>query len=115
MRILFSVEKFFDIESVHNSENEGVWAINRADADDSEMVSCRNKSSPRKSDGVVGCLCSSKFLTPLANLNEGTVDHSFHIKNVLPVTLKDGNVVFGDKWISQLDGANPHRNHLREE
>ena len=28
-----------------NSENEDVWAINRADADEGEMVSCGNKIS----------------------------------------------------------------------
>ena len=56
LRILFSDEKFFDIDGVYNSENERVWTINRADADEGEVVSCRNKSSPRENNGVVGCL-----------------------------------------------------------
>ena len=48
-------------------------------------------------------------------LDKGTVDHSCYIKNVLPVTLKYGNDVFGDKWIFQQDGANSHRDHLTQE
>ena len=52
--------------------------------------------------------CSSKSLTLLVILDEGTVDHSRYTKNVLPVALKSTNEVFGDKWISQQDGANPH-------
>ena len=60
-------------------------------------------------------VCSSKDLTLLVILDEGTVDHSSYINNVLPVTLKYGNEVFGDKWIFQQDDANPHRHHLTEE
>jgi hypothetical protein len=33
MRILFSAEKFFDITGVYNSQNDRVWAVDRADAD----------------------------------------------------------------------------------
>ena len=61
------------------------------------VVSCRYKSSLRESDGVVGCPCSSKDLTSSVISDEETVDHSCHIKNVVPVALKDGNEVFGDK------------------
>jgi hypothetical protein len=32
-RILFSDEKFFDIDGVYNSQNDRVWAVDRADAD----------------------------------------------------------------------------------
>ena len=68
-----------------------------------KVVSCRNSSSPRESHGVIGCPGASKGLTPL---DEGTVDHSCYIKNVLPIALKYGNEVFGNKWIFQQDGAN---------
>ena len=54
-------------------------------------------------------------LTPLMTLDEGTVDNSCYIRNVLPVALKYGNKVFGDKWIFQQDGANPRRGHLTGE
>ena len=64
------------------------------------------KVPPRESDGVVGYLCSSRGLTALVILNEGTVGHSRYIENVLLADLKYGNEVFGDKWIFQQDGAN---------
>ena len=54
--IVFSDEKFFDIDGVYACRNERVSAINRADADEGEVVSCSNKISSRESDGVVGCL-----------------------------------------------------------
>ena len=33
MRILFSDEKFFDIDGIYNSQNDRVWAVACADAD----------------------------------------------------------------------------------
>ena len=52
---------------------------------------------------------------PMVISDEETVDHNCYIKNVLPVTLKYGNKVLGDKWIFQQDGANPYRDHLTQE
>ena len=57
--------------------------MNRADVDESEMMSCRNESLPRESDDVVECSCSSKDFTSLVILDEETVDYSCHIKNEL--------------------------------
>ena len=92
-----------------------MWAINRADADESEVVSCRNESSPRESDDVVECPYSFKSLTLLVISDEGTVDHSCYIKNILLVALKYENEVFDDKWIFQQDAANSHRDRLTQE
>ena len=44
LRILFSDEQFCDIDGIYNCENEHVWAIDYADADEGEMVPYRNKS-----------------------------------------------------------------------
>ena len=33
MRILFSDEKMFDIDGIYNSQNDRIWAVNRAEAD----------------------------------------------------------------------------------
>ena len=64
LRILFSDEKFFDINGVYNSESERVCVGNKcADADESEMMLCRNESSPRESNSVVGCLLFHAFHT----------------------------------------------------
>ena len=78
-------------------------------------MSCRNKNSPREGDGVVGCPLPFKGLTPLTILDEGTIDHSCYIKNVLSIALRYGNEVFGDKRIFQQDGTNLHRDHLTQE
>ena len=32
MKILFSDEKYLDIDGIYNSPNDRVWAVNRADA-----------------------------------------------------------------------------------
>ena len=63
---------------MYNSENEHIWAINRADADEGEMVPCRNKSSPEK--GMVWLGACFKGVIPLVILDEGTVDHNCYIK-----------------------------------
>ena len=47
-------------------------------------------------------------------IDEGIVDRSCYIKDVLPVALKYVNEVFGDKWIFEQDGADAHRDHLTE-
>ena len=73
------------------------------------------KSSPRESDDVVGCPCSSKGLTPLVLSDESTVDHSCYIKKVFAAALKYGDEVFGDNLIFQLDGANPQQDYLTQE
>ncbi|CAF3343269.1 unnamed protein product [Rotaria socialis] len=43
MRILFSDEKFFDIDGVYNSQNDRVWAIGRADADKNGGIKQKRK------------------------------------------------------------------------
>ena len=47
MRILFSDEKFFDIDGVYNSQNDRVWAVDRADADEKVAFS-RDESFHKK-------------------------------------------------------------------
>ena len=60
-------------------------------------------------------VCSSRGLIPLMILDEGIVDHSRYMKNVLPAVLKYRNDVYDVKWIFQQDGANLHRYHLTPE
>ncbi|CAF2054397.1 unnamed protein product, partial [Rotaria magnacalcarata] len=43
MRILFSDEKFFEIDGVYNSQNDRVWAVDRADADEKGGIQQRRK------------------------------------------------------------------------
>ena len=82
MRILFSDEKFFDIDGVYNSQNDRVWAVDRADADKKGGMKQRRKS-PQK---LMVCLgACSKGITPLVILDEGTVDHTVYIKKCFPL------------------------------
>jgi transposase len=111
MRILFSHEKFFDIDGVYNSQNDRVWVVDRADADEKGGIQQRRKFPQKVMVWLVAC---SKGITPLVILDEGTVDHNCYIKKVLPVALKYGNKVFGDDWIFQQDGAKPHQHHLTQ-
>ena len=111
MRILFSDEKFFDIDGVYNSQNDRVWAVDRADADKKDGIKQRGKFPWKVMVWLGAC---SKGITPLVILDEGTVDHTVYIKKVLPVALKYGNETFGRDWIFQQDGAKPHSHHLTQ-
>ena len=41
MKIFFSDVKYFDIDDVYNSQNDRVWVVNRADADEKGGVKQR--------------------------------------------------------------------------
>ncbi|CAM4951986.1 unnamed protein product [Rotaria socialis] len=112
MRILFSDEKFFDIDGVYNSQNDRVWAIDRADADKNGVIKQKRKFPQKVMVWLSAC---SKVVTPLVILDEGTVDHAVYIEKVLPVALKYGNQVFGSDWVFQQDGAKPHSHHLTQQ
>ena len=112
MRILFSDEKFFDIDGVYNSQNDRVWAGDRADANKKGGIKQRRKFPSKVMVWLGVC---SKSVTSLVILDEGTVDHTVYIKKMLPVALKYGNQVFGSEWLFQQDGARPHSHHLTQE
>ena len=40
-KILFSDEKYFDIDGAYNSQNDRVWVVNRADAEEKGGVKHR--------------------------------------------------------------------------
>ena len=80
-----------------------MWAINRANADEKGGAMKKQKFSQKAMVWLDVC---SRSITPSVILDEGTVDHSCYIKNVLPIALKYENEVFGDNWIFQQDGAN---------
>ncbi len=44
-KILFSDEKMFDIDGVYNSQNDRVWAVNRAEADKKDGIKQKRKFS----------------------------------------------------------------------
>ncbi len=93
MKILLSDEKMFDIDSVYNSQNDRVWAVNRAEADKKDGIKQKRKF-PQKIMVWLG-VCS-KGVSPLVIFEEGSVDHARYIQEVLSVALKYGNEVFGN-------------------
>ena len=52
----------------------------------------------------------SRHVTPLVNLDEGTVGHIVYIEKVLSVALKYGNKVFGSERVFQRS----HSHHLTQ-
>ena len=87
-------------------------AISRAEADKNGGIKEKRKF-PQKV--MVWWGACSKSVTPLVILDEETVDHARYIKEVLLVTLKYGNKIFGNDWTFQQDGAKPHTHHLTQE
>ena len=55
MRILFSVEKMFDLDGIYNSENDRMWAVNREEANRRGGKKTATKVST-KSYGMVSCM-----------------------------------------------------------
>ena len=70
-----------------NSENDRVWPADRADVDKKSGIKQRRKL-------MVWLGASSKGITPLLILDEGTVDRTVYIKKMLPLALKYGNETF---------------------
>lgn len=112
MRILFFDEKMFDIDGIYNAQNDRVWAVDRATAD-AKGGKMNRRKFPQKV--MVWLEASSKGVTPLVIFENGSVDHSRYIREVLPVVKEYGNKMFGNDWTFQQDGAKPHTHHLSQE
>ncbi|CAF4701105.1 unnamed protein product [Rotaria socialis] len=91
----------FDIDGVHNSQNERIWAPSRADADVKGGIRLVQKFPKKVMVWLGAC---SKGVSPLVIFENGTVDHEQYIQEVLPVALKFGNDMFSDNWTFQQDG-----------
>ncbi|CAF4644113.1 unnamed protein product, partial [Didymodactylos carnosus] len=101
----------FDLNGMYNSQNDQVWAVNRAEADKKGGIK-QMQNFPQKV--MVWLAVCSKGVSPLVILDKGTVNHDRYIKEELPVALKFGNKMFGDDWTFQQDGAKPHTHHLSQ-
>ena len=58
---------------------------------------------------------SSKGVCSLRIFGEGTVDHERYIQEVLPLVLKFGKDMFGDKWTFEQDGGRAHIHQKTED
>jgi hypothetical protein len=105
LRFVFSDEKMFDLDGIYNSQNDRIWAVDRAEANRKGGVKQRRKFPQKVMVWLAAC---SEGVSPLVVFKDGTVDHDRYIREVLPVALKYGNKVFGDNWTFQQDGAKPH-------
>ena len=112
MNILFSEEKMFYIDGDYNSLNDRMWAVNRAAADAKGGIR-RKRKFPQKVMVWLG-VCS-KGVSPLVIFESDKLDHDRYIKEMLPVTLKYGNDMFGDDWTFQQDGTRPHIHEKSQE
>ena len=112
LKILFSVEKIFDIDGVCNAQNNRMWAVDRDEADQKGARKQKRKFSQKLMIWLGVC---SKGVRPLVILDKSTIDHDRYIKDVLPVAIKYGNKGFGDDWTYQQDNATPHTHNLTQE
>lgn len=104
-RIVFSDEKKFNVDGVYNSQNDRIWAVNRAEADEKGGVHQKRKFP----QGIMVWLAAStEGLSPLVIMKKGTVNQDRYIKEILPVAKKYGDKVFGNNWTYQQDGATCH-------
>ena len=113
MDSLFSDEKLFDIEGIHNSRNDRVWAVSRSEADETGAVKQR-RQFPQKVIMWLAGGCS-KRVSPMLIFKEEMVDHDRYIRKVLPVALKYGNQTLGSHWTFQQDAVRPHIHHLTQQ
>lgn len=98
MKVLFSDERMVEIHGVQNMQNDGIWAVDRREADD--------KGGRKKKRKFPQKVMAWLDVSPLVILDKGTVDHETYIREILPVALKFGNKCFGNDWTFQQDGAN---------
>ncbi|CAF4105035.1 unnamed protein product, partial [Rotaria magnacalcarata] len=109
MKILFSDEKLFDIDGIYNSQNDRIWTVSRAEADEKDGVK-QNRKFPQKV--MVWLAVCSKGVSPTVMSDEGTIDHDRYIREVLAVALKYGNDILGTDWTFPQDSAKIHIHHL---
>ena len=106
--VSFQMRNFLTLMVSTNCENDRVWPVDRPHADKKGGIKQRQKE--------MVCLgASSKGITPLLILDEGTVDHTVYIEKVFPIALRYGNETFRRDWTFQQDGARPHSHHLTQE
>ena len=111
-RILFTDEKMFDLDGIYNSENDRIWAVNRAEANRRGRKKQQRKF-PRKV--MVWSTVCSEGVAALVVFEKGTLEHHRYIKEVLPVALRYGNSKFGNNWTFQQDNGTPHSHQETQE
>ena len=109
LNIMFADKKMHHLDGMLNAQNDCVRALARRDVDKKGGIQQKRKFSQKM---MIWLKASSHGLTQLIVFRQGTLDHQRYIKNILPVTSKYGNDVFGVDWTLQQDDARPHMHHL---
>ena len=112
MKILLSDEKLFDIDWIYNSQNDRIWAVNRAEVDITGSIRQIRKFLQKVMIYLGVC---SKEPSSLVIFENETVDHNRYINEVLPVALKYGNSIFGNDCTFQQNAAKPHFHEKTQE
>ena len=108
---LLSDEKFFDIDGVYNSENDGICPLSRAEANKQGDLPKKRKFPARV---MMWMGAYPKDVTPLMILDKDTINHERYTNEVLPVALKLGNRILGQGWWFEQDNATVHIHHLTQ-
>ena len=95
----------FDIDGIHNSQNDRIWAADRSATDIKSVLRQKRKFLQKVMFQLRVC---SEDMSALVIFEDGTMYHDRHIKEVLPVAFKFGNNMFGTDWTFQQDIAKPH-------
>ena len=106
LRVVFSDEKYFEIDGVYNANNDRIWAVNRKEADKTGGI-FRKSKFPQKV--MVWMAVCSTGATKLYVVTAKTMKHPIYIKKCLPLAKKMGDKEFGGNWWFQQDGAPAHR------
>jgi hypothetical protein len=95
----------FDIDGIYNTRNDRIWTTDRQHVNRETVILQWQKSPQKLLVWLAACL---QGVTPLVMFEKATVDHAHYVREVLPVTVKCGNKVFGNEWILQKSVAKPH-------
>jgi len=95
LRVVFSDEKYFEIDGVYNANNDRIWAVNRKEADKTGGI-FRKSKFPQKV--MVWMAVCSTGATKLYVVTAKTMKHPIYIKKCLPLAKKMGDKEFGGNW-----------------
>lgn len=104
-QILFSDEKRFDINGMYNRQNERVYAASREEADKKGGV---HRTTKFPAGVMVWLAVCDEGVTHPVIIEHGTINSDRYISDILPVALKDGKKMLGNKFTYQQDNAKPH-------
>jgi hypothetical protein len=105
-KILFSDEKYFIVDGIFNRQNNRVYAVSRATADESGGIYTKAKY-PAQIIVWLG-VCYRDVTKPIIFEPHETLTQVNYIDDVLPLALSEGKRLIGDTFIFQQDNARPH-------